>query len=78
MTKQATWLRLTTVTAGALVLIGLASAGVANAADDPFGHYDIDVNVQLTEIDEPGILAMSLRCPFDNIDTCKVPTRWVY
>jgi len=44
------------VTAGAIVLAGVA--GAAAAADD--GDQDIDVTVEIAQIDEPGVLAMSV------------------
>lgn len=47
------------VATGAIVLLGLAAAGAASA-DDNYGDDDVAVNVEITEIDEPGVLAMTV------------------
>lgn len=49
--------RLSAVTAGALLLIGVAGAA---AAEENHGEQDVDVTVSIAEIDEPGVLAMSV------------------
>lgn len=55
--KKNTWLKLTVGTAGAALLVGVAGAAVA---DDTYGDSDVDVNVTIEEIPEPGVLAMSI------------------
>ena len=41
---------------GAALLVGVAGAAIA----DEYGDQDVDVNVAITELDEPGVLAMSV------------------
>ena len=55
--KKNAWLKLTVGTAGAALLVGVAGAAVA---DDTNGDSDVDVNVTIEEIPEPGVLAMSI------------------
>lgn len=57
MTSKATMARLAAVTAGALMLVGVAGAAVA---EENYGDQEVDVNVSIAEIDEPGVLAMSV------------------
>ena len=45
------------VTAAAFVLVGVAGAAVAEAAT---ATEDVDVSVSIAEIDQPGVLAMSV------------------
>lgn len=49
--------RLGAVTVGALVLVGVASAAVA---EEPRGDENVGVDVSIAEISEPGVLAMSV------------------
>lgn len=44
--------------AGGMLLTGLAGMAVAQA--DEIGNDGVDVNVEITEIDEPGVLALSV------------------
>ncbi|NQX13111.1 hypothetical protein HQQ80_15890 [Microbacteriaceae bacterium VKM Ac-2855] len=55
--KTASRLRLMGVIAGGLLLTGVA--GTAFAAE-PYGSDDIDVDVQIAPLTEPGVLAMSV------------------
>ena len=51
--------RVTAGAAGAVLLVGVA--GAAFADDDPgYGTDDVDVNVQINEAAEPGVLAMTV------------------
>lgn len=43
--------------AGAVLLVGVAGAAVA---DDDYGSDDVEVNVLIDEADEPGVLAMTV------------------
>ncbi|WP_395242700.1 hypothetical protein ACGGZK_10990 [Agromyces sp. MMS24-K17] len=45
------------VAAGAVVLAGVATAA---SAEEQYGGEDIDVSVEIAEIDEPGVLALSV------------------
>ncbi|WP_137844770.1 hypothetical protein [Microbacterium sp. 2FI] len=57
MTTKPMIARLSAVTAGALMLTGVAAAAVA---EESYGDHDVDVHVSISEIDEPGVLAMSV------------------
>jgi hypothetical protein len=57
VTSTPTIARLSAVTAGALLLVGVAGAAVA---EDSFGEQEVDVTVSIAEIGEPGVLAMSV------------------
>lgn len=52
--KKSTWLRTAAVSAGALMLMGVAGAAFAETEDD------VDVNVEIAPLVEPGELAMSV------------------
>lgn len=52
-----TWLRATATTAGAAMLVTVAGAAVA---EQQHGGSDVDVTVAIAEIDEPGVLALSV------------------
>ena len=55
--KKTVVLRLAAGTVGAVLLVGVAGAAFA---DDDYGTDDVDVNVVITEADEPGVLAMTV------------------
>lgn len=57
MSKSGFVARCTAVTIGTALLVGVA--GIAMAAEG-HGDEDIDVNVAITEITQPGVLAMSV------------------
>ena len=57
MRKHELLARASAVTVGALLLAGVAGAA---SADELFGSGDIDVNVEIAEIDGPGVLALSV------------------
>lgn len=46
------------VSVGATLLVGVA--GAAAAAEEQYGDEQVDVTVSIAEIDEPGVLAMSV------------------
>lgn len=50
-------IRLTMAGAGVLVLTGISTAAMA---DEDYGSDDIDINVEIAELEEPGVLAMSV------------------
>lgn len=52
-------LRFTAIGFGA-VLLASAGTAAASAADTNMGDQDIDVNVEISEIDQPGVLAMTV------------------
>ena len=58
MSKSGFVARCTAVTIGTVLLVGVA--GVAMAAETNYGDDGVDVNVAITEITEPGVLAMSV------------------
>ncbi|NRG43030.1 hypothetical protein HRK28_19150 [Rathayibacter sp. VKM Ac-2835] len=45
---------------GVLVLASVAGAGLASAEEIQYGDGEVDVNVDIAELDEPGMLAMSV------------------
>lgn len=49
--------RIAAATAGAVILIGVAGAA---SAEDQYGEGDVEVTVEVTPIDEPGVLALSV------------------
>lgn len=53
-TRLARW---AAVTVGATILVGVAGAAVA---EEQHGDEDVDVTVAISEIDQPGVLAMSV------------------
>ncbi|WP_341976731.1 hypothetical protein [Microbacterium sp. LWO13-1.2] len=53
-TRLARW---TAVTAGAAIFVGIAGAAVA---EEQHGDEAVDVSVSIAQIDEPGVLAMSI------------------
>ncbi|HEY9324743.1 MAG TPA: hypothetical protein VIP50_07415 [Agromyces sp.] len=57
--RTSTALRVTAVTFGALMLTA-AGAAAANAADPVGDESTVDVNVAVTELTEPGVLAMTV------------------
>ena len=56
MNKRGVLARCSVAAAGAALLVGVAGAAIA----DEYGDEDVDVNVEITELDEPGVLAMSV------------------
>ena len=59
MEKLVPALRIGAATLGVVVLTGLAGVGVA-LADEPLGDDDVDVTVEIAEVGEPGVLALSV------------------
>jgi hypothetical protein len=55
--NKTTWVKLAVGTAGAALLVGVAGVAVA---DDNYGDSDIDVNVTIEELVDPGVLAMTV------------------
>lgn len=45
----------------ATAILVSAGAAVASAADEPYGDGDVDVTVDITEVLEPGVLALTLQ-----------------
>lgn len=60
ITPSARGLRFGMVALGALLLSTVGGAGVASALDDPYGDEPVEVGVQISEIDQPGSLSMSV------------------
>jgi hypothetical protein len=58
MTNRHPRLRWGAIAAGTLILTGLTGAGFASAAEHDDG--EVDVTVEITEAEEPGVLAMSI------------------
>ncbi|ANJ26144.1 hypothetical protein [Agromyces aureus] len=56
--RRSLGLRLAAASVGALALVGVAGAAFAEEAE--FGSGDVDVNVEIAEITEPGVLAMTV------------------
>ena len=56
MEKRRVFARCSVAVVGAALLVGVAGAAIA----DEYGDQDVDVNVAITELDEPGVLAMSV------------------
>lgn len=56
MNKRGVFARCSVAAAGAALLVGVAGAAIA----DEYGDEDVDVNVEITELVEPGVLAMSV------------------
>jgi hypothetical protein len=56
MEKRRVFARCSVGVVGAALLVGVAGAAIA----DEYGDQDVDVNVAITELDEPGVLAMSV------------------
>ena len=52
-------LRCSAITLGAVLLLSAGTA-VASAAEESFGDDTIDVTVDITTLDEPGVLAMTV------------------
>ena len=59
MTRHALGYRLAAAAAGAVTLSVIGASGMALAAD-PYGDTDVDIAVDIAEIDEPGVLAMTV------------------
>ncbi|WP_159703257.1 hypothetical protein [Arthrobacter sp. 18067] len=57
MGKASLIVRISAVAAGTSILAGVAGAAMA---EENHGDQDVDVNVAIAQIDEPGILAMSV------------------
>lgn len=57
MKKREVFGRVAAGAVGAVFLVGVAGAAFA---DDDYGTDDVDVNVTITEADEPGVLAMTV------------------
>lgn len=57
MSRTAHIARWTAVALGAVALVGVAGAAFA---EDPYGDQQVDVNVQIPEVTQPGVLAMSV------------------
>lgn len=55
--KKSLLLRASVATLGGLMLAGVATTAYA---DDEYGNSDVDVNVSITPLTEPGVLAMSV------------------
>lgn len=55
--KKGVLLRASVATLGGLMLAGVATTAYA---DDEYGTGDVDVNVSITPLTEPGVLAMSV------------------
>ncbi len=55
--KKTALLRLAAGSVGTVLLVGVAGAAFA---DDDYGTDDVDVNVVITEAEEPGVLAMTV------------------
>jgi hypothetical protein len=53
-------LRFGAAAVGVAILTCIGGASVASALDEPYGGDDVDVSVQITELDEPGVLAMTV------------------
>jgi hypothetical protein len=53
-------LRFGAAAVGVAILTCVGGASVASALDEPYGGDDVDVSVQITELDEPGVLAMTV------------------
>ena len=58
MTRRLTTLRVSAAALGALVLTGVTGLGVASAEEH--GQSDVDVSVDIAEIEEPGVLALTV------------------
>lgn len=56
MNKRGVFARCSVAAVGAALLVGVAGAAIA----DEYGDDDVEVNVEITELDEPGVLAMSV------------------
>ncbi|MET4156920.1 hypothetical protein [Agromyces sp. PvR057] len=56
MEKRRMFARCSAAAVGAALLVGIAGAAIA----DEYGDADVDVNVAISELDEPGVLAMSV------------------
>ena len=56
MEKRRVFARCSVAVVGAALLVGVAGAAIA----DEYGDQDVDVNVAITELDEPGVLAISV------------------
>jgi len=56
MEKRRMFARCSAAAVGAVMLVGIASAAIA----DEYGDADVDVNVAISELDVPGVLAMSV------------------
>lgn len=52
--------RVAAAATGALALSLIGGSGIALALDDPYGDSDVAVSVDIAEIDEPGVLAMTI------------------
>jgi len=52
--------RVTAAAGGAVLLVGVAGAAIADEAPDDLGSSDVDVNVEISEYPEPGLLAMTV------------------
>lgn len=52
--KNATWLRLAAISIGSAALVGVAGAAVADT------EGEVDVNVEITPVEEPGVLALTV------------------
>lgn len=59
MTRHALGYRVAAAAAGAVTLSVVGASGMA-LADDPYGDSDVAVSVDIAEIDEPGVLAMTV------------------
>ncbi|WP_157007492.1 hypothetical protein [Agromyces laixinhei] len=59
MKKLNTAARVAAVSAGMIVLTGVAGAGIATA-DENHGDGVVDVTVEIPQIDEPGVLALTV------------------
>ena len=56
MDKRGVFARCSVAAVAAALLVGVAGAAIA----DEYGNDDVEVNVAISELDEPGVLAMSV------------------
>ena len=56
MNKRGVFARCSVAAVAAALLVGVAGAAIA----DEYGNDDVEVNVAISELDEPGVLAMSV------------------
>lgn len=58
MSRPTTLLRAAAIAVGASALVAVGGAAVA--LDDPYGDSDVDVNVEIVALEEPGVLALTV------------------
>lgn len=52
--------RIAAAALGVTILTSVAGAGVASALDEPYGDDQVDVSVEIPEVEQPGVLAMTV------------------